>query len=147
MVIGLAGVILPLLPGAPLIFAGIVIIAWSDDFARISGVTVGLLGLLAATSWSIDYLAASLGVKRVGASPMAVAGAAIGTIFGLMAGLIGVVVGPIIGAVAGEWLARHDGWQASRAGLAAGVSFLLGIVAKIGIAFIMIGGFSLAWLV
>lgn len=147
VVIGLAGVILPVLPGAPLIFAGIAIIAWSDDFVRISGVTVGFLGLLAGISWSVDYLAASLGVKRVGASPMAVAGAVVGTVFGLMAGVIGVVVGPIVGAVAGEWLARRDGRQASRAGLAAGVSFLLGIIAKIGIAFMMLGIFFLAWLV
>ena len=98
-------------------------------------------------SWSVDYLAASLGVKRVGASSLAVAGAALGTLAGLMAGLIGVLIGPIIGAIIGEWMARRDGVQASKAGLAAGISFLLGIVAKVGIAFMMNGVLAVAWLV
>ena len=49
--------------------------------------------------------------------------------------------------IAGEWLARRDRAQASRAGLAAGISFLLGIVAKVGIAFTMVGIFAVAWLV
>lgn len=147
IVIGLAGVFLPVLPGAALIFAGIAIIAWASDFGRISGFTVAFVGVLAVLSWSIDYLAASLGVKRVGASSLAVAGAALGTLAGLMAGLIGVLIGPIIGAVIGEWMARRDGVQASKAGLAAGISFLLGIVAKVGIAFMMIGVLAVAWLV
>jgi uncharacterized protein YqgC (DUF456 family) len=68
-------------------------------------------------------------------------------VLGLAGGLLGVLVGPILGAVAGEWLARRDGGQASRAGLAAGISFLLGIVAKIGIAFMMLGVFAVAWFV
>ncbi len=147
ILIGLAGVVLPVLPGAPLIFAGIAIIAWSEDFGRISGFTVAFLGLLAILSWSIDYVAASLGVQRVGASSLAVLGAIIGTVFGLFAGLLGVLLGPIVGATLGEWLARRNGLQATRAGFAAGLSFLLGIVAKVGIACMMIGIFAVAWLV
>lgn len=84
--------------------------------------------------------------KSVGASGMAVAGAAIGTVPGLAAGLVGALIGPVLGAIAGEWLARRNGGQASRAGLAAGIGFLLGIVAKIGIAFMMVGIFAVAWL-
>ena len=147
ILIGLAGVILPVLPGAPLIFFGIGIIAWRDDFGRISEFTVAFVGVLAVLSWSIDYLAASLGVKRVGASSLAVLGAVVGTVLGLFAGLFGVLLGPIVGATIGEWLARRDGVQATRAGFAAGLGFLLGIVAKVGIAFMMIGVFAVAWLV
>lgn len=147
IVIGLAGVFLPVLPGAPLIFVGMAVIAWSGDFGRISGFTVAFLGLLAMLSWSIDYVAASLGVQHVGASSLAVLGAIVGTVLGLFAGLVGVLLGPIIGATLGEWLARRDGVQATRAGFAAGLSFLLGIVAKIGIAFMMIGIFAVAWVV
>ena len=147
ILIGLAGVILPALPGAPLIFVGIGIIAWRDDFGRISEFTVAFVGVLALLSWSIDYLAASLGVKRVGASSLAVLGAVVGTVLGLFAGLFGVLLGPIVGATIGEWLARRDGVQAPRAGFAAGLGFLLGIVAKVGIAFMMIGVFAVAWLV
>lgn len=147
VVLGLAGVVLPLLPGMPLLFGGLWLLAWSDGFARVGEFTVVLLGILAVLAWCIDYLAATLGVKRVGASGLAVAGAAIGTVLGLAAGLVGVLVGPVLGAIAGEWLARRNGAQASRAGLAAGISFLLGIVAKIGIAFTMVGIFAVAWLV
>jgi hypothetical protein len=147
VVLGLAGVVLPLLPGMPLLFGGLWLLAWSDGFARVGEFTVVLLGILAVLAWGIDYLAATLGVKRVGASGLAVAGAAIGTVLGLAAGLLGVLVGPVLGAIAGEWLARRNGAQASRAGLAAGISFLLGIVAKIGIAFTMVGIFAVAWLV
>ncbi len=145
--IGLAGVVLPLLPGMALVFGGLWLLAWSDGFARVGETTVVVLGVLALIAWAIDYVAAALGVKRVGASGMAISGAAIGTVLGLAAGLVGVLVGPVIGAIAGEWLARRNGAQASRAGLAAGISFLLGIVAKIGIAFTMVGIFGVAWLV
>lgn len=146
IVLGLAGVVLPLLPGMPLLFGGFWLLAWSDGFARVGEWTLVLLGVLALLAWGIDYVAAILGVKRVGASGLAVAGAAIGTVLGLAAGLVGVIVGPVLGAIAGEWLARRDSAQASRAGLAAGISFLLGIVAKIGIAFTMLGIFVVAWL-
>ena len=145
--LGLAGVVLPLLPGMPLLFGGFLMLAWSDGFARVGEWTLVLLGLLALLAWAIDYVAATLGVKRVGASGLAIAGAAIGTVLGLAGGLVGVLVGPVIGAIAGEWLARRNGAQASRAGLAAGISFLLGIVAKIGIAFTMVGIFAVAWFV
>lgn len=147
VVLGLAGVVLPLLPGTPLIFGGLWLLAWNDGFARVGELTVVALGLLAVLAWGIDYIAATLGVQRVGASRMAVAGAAIGTVLGLATGLIGVLIGPVIGAIAGEWLARRNSVQASRAGLAAGISFLLGVVAKVCIAFAMIGLFAVAWFV
>jgi uncharacterized protein YqgC (DUF456 family) len=147
IVLGIAGVVLPLLPGMPLLFGGFWLLAWSDGFVRVGEWTIVLLGALALLAWGIDYVAATLGVKRVGASGKAVVGAAIGTVLGLAAGLVGVIVGPVLGAIAGEWLARRDSVQASRAGLAAGISFLLGIVAKIGIAFTMLGIFAVAWFV
>ncbi len=146
IILGLAGVVLPLLPGTPLLFGGLWLLAWTDGFARVSEFTIVALGILAVLAWGIDYIAATLGVQRVGASGMAVAGAAIGTVLGLAAGLVGVLIGPVLGAIAGEWLARRDGAQASRAGLAAGISFLLGTVAKICIAFAMVGIFAVAWL-
>lgn len=146
IVLGVAGVVLPLLPGVPLLFGGLWLLAWSDGFARVSEITVVVLGVLALLAWGIDYLVTILGVKRVGASGRAVAGAAIGTVLGLAGGLVGVLVGPVLGAIAGEWLARRNGTQATRAGMAAGIGFLLGSVAKIGIAFAMVGVFAVAWL-
>jgi uncharacterized protein YqgC (DUF456 family) len=143
--LGLAGIVLPLLPGVPLIFAGLWLLAWTDDFAHVSETTTIILAGMAVVAWLVDYVAAALGVKRAGASSLAVAGAAIGAAVGLLGGLVGIIIGPILGAVAGEWLARRNRLQAAKAGIAAGIGFLLAVAAKIGIAFTMIGMFAFAW--
>ncbi len=116
VILGLAGVVLPLLPGMPLLFGGLWLLAWHGGYAQVSQITVGVLGLLALLAWGIDYLAAVLGVRRVGASPAAVVGAAIGTVLGLAAGLVGVLIGPVLGAIAGEWLARRNGGRQAAPG-------------------------------
>lgn len=144
---GLAGVILPLLPGTPLIFVGLWLVAWLDGFARVGVTTVVVLGVMAALAFIVDYVASAMGVKRVGASGHAVAGAAVGAVLGIFAGLPGLILGPIVGAVIGEWYARRDHGQATRAGIAAGVGFLVAVVAKLGIAFAMLGIFAFAWFV
>lgn len=147
ILLGLAGIVLPLIPGTPLLLGGLWALAWLDGFARVGGLTVGMLAMMAVLAWAIDYAAAALGVKRVGASGLAVAGAAIGALLGLLGGIVGVIVGPILGAMAGEWLARRNHVQAARAGVAAGLGFLLAIVTKLGIAFAMLGVFAVAWMV
>lgn len=146
VILGLAGILLPLLPGTPLVFAGLWLLAWLDDFSRVSVTTVVVLAAMAVLAWLVDYIAAALGVRRSGASGLAVLGAALGAVVGLAGGLVGVIVGPIAGAVIGEWLARRNHAQAARAGLAAGLGFLLAVAAKIGIAFTMLGIFAVAWL-
>ncbi len=146
VLLGLAGIVLPLLPGMPLIFGGLWMIAWLDDFSRVSVTTVAVLAAMAIIAWLVDYIAAAVGVRRVGASGLAVVGAAAGAILGIASGIVGVIVGPIIGAIAGELLARRDRRQAARAGFAAGLGFILAIVTRIGIAFTMLGIFAVAWL-
>ncbi|MBL8303651.1 MAG: DUF456 domain-containing protein [Ideonella sp.] len=147
VLLGIAGMVLPLLPGTPLLFGGLWLAAWLDGYARVSVTVVVVLGVMAVLAWVVDYVAATLGVKRVGASGKAVAGAAIGTVIGLFAGLPGLVLGPVIGAMAGEWLARRDAAQAGRAGLAAGLGFIVAVAAKLGIAIAMLGVFAFAWFV
>lgn len=146
VLLGLAGIVLPLLPGVPLIFGGLWLIAWLDDFSRVSVTTVVVLAVMAIISWLVDYIAAALGVRQAGASRLAVLGAAIGAVIGIAAGLAGVIVGPVIGAVIGEWFARRNHAQAARAGIAAGLGFILAVAAKIGIAFTMLGLFTVAWI-
>ena len=70
--VGLAGVILPALPGLPLVFAGMLVAAWAGDFQRIGPVTLVLLALLTALSVVADFVATAAGAKRVGAGPLAV---------------------------------------------------------------------------
>ena len=147
IVIGLAGTVLPVLPGAPLIFGGIALAAWIDGFTRISVWIVLVLGVLAAIAFAVDYLAAVLGARRAGASRLAVLGAAIGAVVGLFAGLVGVVVLPFVGAVIGEFVAQRDVWRAGRVGFATWIGLAVGTAVKVAIAFTMVGVFVVALLV
>jgi uncharacterized protein len=147
VLLGLAGMVLPLLPGTPLLFGGLWLAAWLDGYSKVSVTVVVVLGVMALLAWAVDYVAAALGVKRAGASGMAMAGAGIGALVGLFAGLPGLILGPIVGAMAGEWIARKDQAQATRAGLAAGLSFIAAIAVKIGIAVAMLGTFAFAYFV
>ena len=145
--LGFVGIFLPLLPGMPLLFGGLWLAAWLDDYARVGGSTILVLGVMAFIAWLAEYLASALGVKRVGASGLAVAGAALGALFGLVGGIPGLIVGPVIGAATGEWIARRDGAQATRAGLAAGVGVLVAVGVKLLIALAMVGVFAVAYFV
>jgi uncharacterized protein YqgC (DUF456 family) len=147
MAAGFAGTVLPALPGIPLMLLGMVVAAWIDDFTRIGALTLVVLALLTALSFVIDFAAASLGARRVGASRQAVAGAALGTVLGLFFGLPGLVLGPFVGAVAGELTARRSAGAAIKVGAAAWIGFAVGTVAKIAVAFTMLGVFLAAWLI
>jgi uncharacterized protein YqgC (DUF456 family) len=138
--------VLPVLPGAGLVLAGTVLGAWIDDFQRVGGWTVGVLVLLAALSFVLDYVAGMLGAKKAGASKQALIGAAVGTVAGLFLGFVGVLVLPFVGAAAGEYLARRDHRAAARVGLATGIGLIVALVAKVVIAFVMIGIFVVALL-
>ena len=139
IVLGFAGAVLPVLPGTALVLAGIVLGAWIDDFTRVGPVALTVVAVLAVLAWVLDYVAAALGARRVGASRQAVIGATLGTVLGLFAGLVGVLVLPLVGAAAGEWLARRDAEQAWRAGVGTWVGLLAGLLAKLVLAFMMVG--------
>lgn len=150
VLLGLAGVVLPALPGLPLVYAGMLLAAWADGFERIGALTLVVLGLLTALSVLVDLAATAMGAKRVGASRLALLGAAIGTVAGLFFGLVGVFVAPFIGAVAGELLHRrrlevHHLGQATKVGLGTWLGILLGVVFKLALASAMIGLFLIAW--
>ena len=144
MVAGLAGAVLPVLPGAALVLAGAVLGAWIDGFERVGGWTIGVLAALALLSWVLDYVAGMLGAKKVGASKQALLGAAVGTVAGLLLGFVGVLVLPFVGAAACEYLARRDHRAAARVGVATGLGLVVAMVAKVVIAFVMIGVFAVA---
>lgn len=146
IVTGIAGTVLPVLPGTALVFAGMLLGAWIDGFTRVSGLTLVLLGLLALLAWGVDYVAGVLGARRAGASRQALIGAAVGTVAGLLLGIVGVLFLPLAGAALGEWLAQRDERRALRVGVATWIGLLLGMAAKVGIAFVMVGVFVAAWL-
>jgi uncharacterized protein YqgC (DUF456 family) len=144
---GIAGTLLPWLPGVPLVFAALLLAAWMDGFAQVSGLTVAVLGVLMALALAADLLASALGAERVGASRKAIVGAAIGTAVGIFFGLIGLLLGPFVGAVAGELMTKSDVQRATRAGIGTWIGLLLGTVAKLALAFTMVGVFALAYLI
>jgi uncharacterized protein len=136
---GFAGIILPALPGTLLVFAGIMLGAWIDDFTRVGWIALVSIGVLALLSWVLDYVAAMLGAKRAGASRLAIAGAAVGTVAGIFMGLVGVLFMPLVGAAVGEFIARRQHGQALRVGVATWLGLLAGMLAKFVLAFMMLG--------
>ena len=139
VLIGLAGTVLPALPGIPLIFGGVLLAAWIDDFQRIGGWALGVLAVLAIGGIAIDYVAAALSARRVGASRQGIIGAALGTIAGVFTGLWGLVFMPLAGAAIGEFLAQRDALRAGKVGVATWIGLLVGTALKIAIAFTMVG--------
>ncbi len=144
---GLAGSVLPALPGVPLVFGGLLLAAWADDFQHVSWFVLVVLGLLTAMSFSIDFVATALGAKRVGASKLAIVGAMIGTLAGFVLGLPGLIFGPFVGAVAGEMLTHGEMQKATRAGFATWIGLIFGTLAKLALIFTMLGVFAFAWFV
>ncbi|RYF14302.1 MAG: DUF456 domain-containing protein [Comamonadaceae bacterium] len=144
---GLAGIVLPALPGTILVLAGIVLGAWIGDFQEVGWIALTAVAVLAILAWLMDYVAAALGAKRAGASRQAIIGAAIGTVAGIFMGLVGVLFMPLVGAAAGEYIARRHHGQALRVGVATWLGLLAGMLAKFVLAFMMIGIYVVALLV
>jgi uncharacterized protein YqgC (DUF456 family) len=141
---GIAGIVFPALPGHVLIFAGLLLAAWANDFTRVGPWTLTAIGIVGAASYFVDIVAAALGARHVGASRSAVAGAALGTLLGIPFGLPGVVFGPLVGAVLGELSVNRQFGRAAGVGMAAWIGFLIGTAVKVGLAFLMIGIFVAA---
>lgn len=141
---GLAGTVIPALPGAPLVFAGLFVGAWIGDFETVGWITIGLLAALAALAWLVDFLAGAAGARYMGASSRAFWGATIGALAGLFFGLAGIVLGPFFGAVAGELSGGRGVAQSGRAGLGAWLGLVVATAVKLALVFLMIGIFAFA---
>lgn len=144
VIAGLAGTVLPLLPGTLLVWAGLLLGAWIDDFTRVSVLIVVVITLLAALAWALDFVAGLMGAKRAGASKLALVGAAVGTVVGIFMGLVGVLFMPLVGAAIGEYWAQKDQQRAAKVALATWLGLMLGMVAKVVISFVMVGIFLVA---
>lgn len=150
ILVGLAGVVLPVLPGAPLMFVGLLIAAWADGFVHIGMPALITLAVLTVLSLVVDFWATAHGAKRVGASKFAMLGAAAGTLVGLFFAIPGLLFGPFLGALAGELIHRrslqaHDLGHAAKVGFGTWMGLLLGTALKLALAFTMIGVFAAAW--
>lgn len=145
IVIGLAGAIVPTLPGIPLIFGGIWLIAGVDGYRRLGfWWLLGIAGM-GAVGLTLDLLAGALGAKRVGAGRQAVSGALAGTVIGLFFGLPGLLLGPFVGAVLGELTAGNSVLRSTQVGVGAWLGLIFGTIIKLVASLMMVVLFGAGW--
>lgn len=136
---GMAGIILPILPGAPLLLAGMLIYGFFEHFTHLTWSFFAGQLILAAFIFAVDYLSNIWGVKKYGGSKTAVRGSLIGMLAGLLLlGPLGIILGPLLGAVIGELLAKRSFDQAIKAGFGTLLGFFGGALIKLFIQILMI---------
>ncbi|NGY04938.1 DUF456 domain-containing protein [Solimonas terrae] len=145
IVAGLLGTLLPIIPGAPLVFFGLWLIALTDHYRHVGWPTLTLLGAVVIVTVIVDFVASALGAKKVGASPQAVTGALLGSIVGAFLGIPGLLLGPFVGAVVGELVAQRRVERAATVGLATWLGLLAGSIAKLALCLTMLLIFAFAW--
>jgi len=141
IIAGLAGTVVPALPGVPMVFLGLFLGAWIGDFELIGWGTLGVLAALAVFAWVVDLLAGAAGARYLGASSRAFWGATIGAIIGIFFGLVGMLLGPFIGAVLAEFSGGGNMVQSGKAGVGTWIGMVLATAVKLAIAFLMVGIF------
>lgn len=145
VLIGLAGIVLPALPGIPLMFAGMLLAAWADDFRHVGAGPMLVLALMTILSLLADFWATALGARRVGASRKALWGSVLGTFAGLFFMPFGLLLGPFLGALIGELWHGSQWRKATHVGLGTWLGLVAAIVLKLTLAFAMLGLFAAAW--
>jgi uncharacterized protein YqgC (DUF456 family) len=145
IVAGLAGAIVPTLPGIPLIFGGIWLIAGVDGYHHVGLWWLVGIGGVGAVGLTLDFVAGALGAKRVGASKQAVWGALAGMIIGLFFGLPGVLLGPFFGALIGELAAGNSVLRSTHVGVGTWVGLIFGTSIKLVSSLMMVVLFGAGW--
>lgn len=139
VIAGFIGLIIPALPGAPLLFGGLLLAAWAEDFHYVGFWTLAILLALMILTYVADVVSTAFGAKQFGASSRAAIGAVIGGVAGIFLGLIGILIGPFVGALLAELTIRRDVAGAAKAGVGAWIGMILGTAAKMALAISMIG--------
>jgi uncharacterized protein YqgC (DUF456 family) len=142
MLVGLAGCILPMLPGTPLVFVGIYIYAWRGGFTIISKNLILIFLALTTISVIIEYISSSIGAKKLGASKLGFLGAFVGAVVGVFFIPWGLILGPLLGALIGEFITGKKIKEALRAGGGAVLGFFGGVLLKLAISFAMMAIFT-----
>jgi uncharacterized protein YqgC (DUF456 family) len=148
--IGLAGAVIPVLPGPLIIWLGALVWAWGDGFQRIGWPTLIVLGVIALLAWAADLFLSTVISRRAGASWKSILGAIAGGIAGslLLSGVpfVGTVLGAICGAVIGMWLVEYFDKRNQRAATVAVrayiFSMVLAAIVELGLALTMVAIFA-----
>lgn len=126
----------PVIPGPPLSFAGLLILHFTQ-YAEYSKTLLLILGSVSIIVAVFDYLVPIWGTKKFGGSKYGIRGATIGLIVGLFFGPAGIIIGPFIGAVLGELSYKNNFNYAMRAGLGSLIGFMAGIGLKLAVSLII----------
>jgi len=143
---GMAGAVLPTLPGIPMIFSGIWLAAAVDHYRHLGMWWLLTIGALASVGVIVDFIASAVGARRVGASRLALWGASLGTLIGMFFGVPGLLFGPFIGALFGELASGNSVLRSAHVGVGTWLGLLFGTLLKLVISFVMVGLFGLALL-
>jgi uncharacterized protein YqgC (DUF456 family) len=146
ILVGAIGTVVPVLPGAVIVFVGMLLAAWLDSFDRVGPWTLTLLAAITILVYVVDFAGGAFGAHRLGASRRAVWGAALGAIIGIFFGIPGIVIGPFAGAVLGEYTLQRDMKEAGKAGAGAWLGLALAAAAKIALVVAMLVLFATAYL-
>lgn len=131
MLIGLVGCILPIIPGPPISFVGLLLLQFSR-FADYSLNFMLLMGFIALLVSAADYVVPVWGTKKMGGSKAGIWGAALGMFVGIFFfPPIGLIVGPLVGAILAELIKGEDFQKSFRAGMGSLLGFMLGIGIKL----------------
>ena len=143
--VGLAGALVPALPGIPLLFTGIWLLSGMDHYRHLGKWWLVGIGAVGAVGLTLDLLAAALGAKRVGASARAVWGALAGTLIGLLFGVPGLLLGPFVGALIGELASGARLQRSAQVGVSAWLGLIFGTIIKLAASLMMLALFAAAW--
>jgi uncharacterized protein YqgC (DUF456 family) len=137
MIVGILGCLLPVLPGPPLSYAGLLVLHFSRfaDFSSTFLITWGCVTVLVTI---LDYVVPIWGTKKFGGSKSGMWGAGIGLVAGIFfLPPIGIIIGPFAGAVIGEALSGKNTSSSLRAGLGSFLGFLAGVGIKLAASILM----------
>lgn len=136
MILGIIGCLVPVLPGPPLNFLGLLLLHFTR-FGHFTNWTLIIFAAIAVVVSVLDYLVPVWGTKKFGGSKYGTRGAAVGLVIGLFLGPVGIIIGPFIGAVTGEMIFRDDIRYALKAGFGSLLGFLTGVGLKLAASLIM----------
>lgn len=137
LLLGLAGCILPIIPGPPVAYLGLLALQLTAD-KPFSGQFLLYWGLAVAAVTVLDYVVPVYGTKKFGGTKQGVWGSTIGLFAGLIfMGPFGIILGPFIGALIGEYIAGQESKRAWKAAFGSFIGFLAGVVAKFAVVIAM----------
>lgn len=136
MILGIIGCLVPVLPGPPLNFVGLLLLHFTR-FGHFTTWTLIIFAGIAAIVTVLDYLVPIWGTRKFGGSKYGTRGAAIGLVIGFFLGPVGIIIGPLLGAFVGEMIFKDNVRYALKAGFGSLIGFLTGVGLKLAASFVM----------